>query len=233
MNASRLVASVGGYFVSTSDDAIAFHLYGGISTTVAVAGGKVALREISTYPWSGDIRIEVDPETPAEFTLKLRIPGWARGATASVNGEAVAATTTSGYLAITRRWQPGDIVALDLPMPPERIYAHPAVRGCRARALKRGPLVYCVEEADNPGGPVQRLQLPRTRELAIERRADLFDGIVTLTADAQRVDDADWDDTLYRPAPPAEVPTRLIALPYYLWNNRGKGSMMVWLPEIE
>ena len=88
MNSSRLVASVGGYFVSHSDDAIAFHLYGGISTSVALETGKVGLRETSTYPWSGDIRIEVEPEQPAEFALKLRIPGWARGATASVNGAA-------------------------------------------------------------------------------------------------------------------------------------------------
>ncbi len=80
MNSSRLVASVGGYFVSHSDDAIAFHLYGGISTEVALKSGKVGLREISTYPWSGDIRIEVEPEAPAEFALKLRIPGWARDA---------------------------------------------------------------------------------------------------------------------------------------------------------
>ena len=234
MNASRLVASVGGYFLSASDSAIALHLYGGISATVAVAGVKVALRETSIYPWSGAIRVEVNPEAPVDFSLKLRIPGWARGATATVNGAPAATTTTRGYLAIERRWRPGDTVALDLPMPPERIYAHPAVAADVGRAaLRRGPLVYCVEEADNPGGPVQRLRLPRTHELAIERRAELFGGIVAVTVDAQRVDDADWDDTLYRRAPPAQVPTRLIAVPYYLWNNRGAGTMTVWLPEIE
>ena len=168
MNSSRLVASVGGYFVSHSDDAIAFHLYGGISTEVELKTGKVALTETSTYPWSGAIRVEVDPEKPAEFTLKLRIPGWARGATAAVNGEAVAveAGVRNGYLSISRRWQSGDVVTLDLPMPPERIYAHPSVRMDVGRvALKRGPLVYCVEETDNPGGRVQRLRLPRGAEI--------------------------------------------------------------------
>src|SRR5262249_17878063 len=152
MNSSRLVASVGGYFVSASSDAIAFHLYGGISTSVQLASGRVGLREVSTYPWSGSIRIEVSPESPAEFTMKLRIPGWARGASASVNGKAVEveANSVNGYLSIKREWQSGDVIELELPMPPERIYAHPSVKENVGRvALKRGPLVYCVEEVDN------------------------------------------------------------------------------------
>ena len=167
MNSSRLVASVGGYFVSASDDAVAFHLYGGISTTVSLAGGKVFLRETSTYPWSGSIKIEVSPDAPAEFTVKLRIPGWAHDARASVGGHPVdvKASTANGYLSIKRVWNAGDTIELELPMPPERIYAHPSVKEDVGRvALKRGPLVYCVEEVDNPGGRVQQLELPRERE---------------------------------------------------------------------
>ena len=234
MNAARLVASVGGYFLSRSDDAIAFHLYGGISASIALAGGKVAIREVSTYPWSGDIRIEIEPEAPFAFALKLRIPGWARNAKASVNGEAVPVdgATADGYLTISRRWQAGDVVALELPMPAERVYAHPSVRMDVGRvALKRGPLVYCVEEADNPGGPVQRLKLRRPARVKPTQRADLFDGIVALTAEAVRLADGDWRDTLYRTVPPDEQPVTLTALPYYLWSNRGQGSMMVWLAE--
>jgi DUF1680 family protein len=234
MNSSRLVASVGSYFLSRSDDAVAFHLYGGISATVRLAGGQVALREVSAYPWSGDIRVEVNPETPFPFDLKLRIPGWTRNATASVNGTPVAVEqgTKDGYLRISRRWQAGDVVTLELPMPAQRIYAHPAVRMDVGRvALKRGPLVYCVEEADNPGGPVQRLKLPRQSTVKPERRSDLFGGIVTLTADATRLQESGWQSTLYRSDPPAEMPTTVTALPYYLWANRGAGSMLVWLPE--
>jgi DUF1680 family protein len=234
MNASRLIASVGSYFLSHSDNAIAFHLYGGISARVRLADGNVAIREISTYPWSGDIRVEVEPEGPFEFALKLRIPGWARGIKAAVNGAPIATEgkVEDGYLTISRRWAAGDRVTLELPMQPERIYAHPAVRMDVGRlALKRGPLVYCVEEADNPGGPVQRLKLPRGAPLKLEQRNDLFGGIVTLSADAVRLIGSDWKDALYRPDAPAEEPTNLTALPYYLWNNRGAGSMMVWLVE--
>jgi DUF1680 family protein len=233
MNASRLIASVGGYFLSHSDDAIAFHLYGGVSARVQLAGGSVTVRETSTYPWSGDINIEVEPGTPFAFGLKLRIPGWAHGFDVAVNGEPVAgAKAADGYLTISRRWAAGDRVSLVLPMPPERIYAHPAVRMDVGRfALKRGPLVYCVEEADNPGGPVQRLKLPRDVALQPQQRGDLFGGIVTLAGPGVRLDDAGWKETLYRPETPAESPTQVTALPYYLWNNRGPGSMLVWLVE--
>jgi DUF1680 family protein len=232
MNSSRLVASVGGYFLSHSEDAIAFHLYGGIFARLELAGGNVTLRETSTYPWSGDIKIEVEPEAPFEFALKLRIPGWVRGFKAAVNGQPVANTARDGYLTITRRWTAGDKVTLELPMPAERIYAHPSVRMNAGRvALKRGPLVYCIEEADNPGGPVQRLKLGRDAPLKVEQRGDLFDGIVTLASPGYRLSDDGWDDTLYRAAAPTEIPTKLTALPYYLWNNRGAGSMLVWLVE--
>lgn len=234
MNASRLVASVGGYFVSHSDDGIAFHLYGGITISVTLKSVKVALRETSAYPWSGDIRIVVEPEQAVEFTLYLRIPGWSRAAKASVNGQTVAVepSTKNGYLAVSRTWQAGDVVELDLPMPPERVYAHPSVRMDVGRvALKRGPLVYCVEQVDNSDGPVQRLRLPRRSKVRTEQRDDLFDGVVTLAADALRLNDLEWSDALYRSEPPTEERVTLTALPYYLWSNREKGSMTVWLAE--
>ena len=233
MNVSRLIASVGGYFVSHSDDAIAFHLYGGISTTVPLKTGKVALREVSNYPWSGAIDIHVEPESPATFDVKVRIPAWTKGAKVTVNGQPVdTAAAVNGYLNIHRLWTKGDVVSLDLPMPAERIYAHPAVRMDAGRvALKRGPLVYCLEEVDNPGGRVQRLRLPRDAELKSTTRADLFDGIVTIAAEAIAVKDEGWQHDLYRTSPPAEERATLTALPYYLWNNRQKGSMLVWVPE--
>lgn len=231
MNVSRLVASVGGYFVSRAEDGIAINLYGGISTTIETAGTRVALRETSNYPWSGDIRIAVDPEADARFELKLRIPGWCRGARVTLNGQAVTGSPVDGYLTIDRVWHKGDVVTLDLPMPAERIYAHPGVIMDVGRVtLKRGPLVYCVEEADNPGGRVQRLRLPRNAGVRIETREDLFDGIVTLSADAVAITESDWS-TLYRTTPSSEGPATLTALPYYLWANRGQGSMMVWIPE--
>lgn len=232
MNVSRLVASVGGYFLSTAKDGVAFHLYGGISSQVEVAGTKVALKEVSNYPWSGAIAIHVNPASPAAFDVKLRIPSWCRAPKVSVNGQAVdMGSVENGYLTIHRTWSKGDSIALDLPMPPERLYAHPGVIMDAGRvALKRGPLVYCVEEADNPGGRVQRLKLPRSAEITATERKDLFDGVVTLTAPATAIDETRWSG-LYRAEPPREETATLTAIPYYLWANRGQGSMMVWVPE--
>ena len=232
MNVSRLVASVGGYFLSTGADGIAFHLYGGLEANVAIGGTKVALRETSDYPWSGDIRIEVDPEAPAAFDLKLRVPGWAKGAKATVNGEPIALAIKKDYATIYRPWSKGDVVALSLPMPAERLYAHPNVRMDIGRvALRRGPLIYCVEEADNPGQSVQTLELSRASPIDAKWRADLFDGAMTLTAPAERLVPGDAEGALYSAMPPAAQDRTLTAIPYYLWANREPGSMQVWIAE--
>ena len=231
MNVSRLVASVGGYFLSTAPDGIAVHLYGGIAAELKMGDRAVRLRETSNYPWSGEVKLEIDPDKPTPFDLKLRIPGWCRGATLRVNGENYPLAPVNGYATINRLWTKGDVVLLDLPMPPTRIYANPGVLTDAGRvALKRGPLVYCVEEADNRGGRVQRFRLPREAALSAASRADLFDGVVTISADAQAVDEREFAP-LYRTDPPIEGPATMTAIPYYLWANRGQGSMVVWVPE--
>jgi DUF1680 family protein len=229
MNVSRLVASVGGYFLSTRDDAVAVHLYGGFAAKPTINGVGVSLKEMSDYPWSGDIRIEIDPETPTTFELKLRIPGWAKSAALAVNGEPIALNVTRGYASMARPWSAGDVVTLSLEMPAERLYAHPNVRIDVGRvALRRGPLIYCVEEVDN-GGPVQPLALPRAAPLEVER-GEVFDGAVLVKAAAKRLAPA-ADGALYSAFPPAANDATLTALPYFLWANREPGSMEVWIAE--
>jgi DUF1680 family protein len=234
MNVSRLVASVGGYFYSTGKDVLAVHLYGGNSASVDIGGRKVKVKETSNYPWSGKIALAINPEAASEFTVKLRIPGWVRNPTARVNGAGidVSANVKDGYLAIRRTWKAGDVIDLELPMPVERVYAHPSVKADIGRAaLKRGPLVYCAEQVDNPAVPVEAIRLPRKAKLATRERADLFDGIVTVTAEGMAANAGDWKDELYRSEPPGENPQSWTAVPYYLWNNREPGKMLVWIPE--
>src|SRR5208337_1697555 len=180
-----------------------------------LAGTKVALSETSAYPWSGEVAIAIEPEGPAAFDLKLRIPGWAKGATAAVNGEKVALAPVNGYATIRRQWRKGDGVTLDLAMPAERLYAHPNVRMDVGRAaLRRGPLIYCVEEADNPGGPVQSLTLPRSASVDATWRDDLFGGTMTLTANAERLISGGGAGELYSTTPPAGRHAVVTALPY-------------------
>ncbi len=231
MNVARLLASVAGYFYALAEGEVAVHLYGGATTTLAVAGGQVTLTETSTYPWSGAITLAIDPDSPRTFTLALRIPAWATGATASLNGTELPMTPERGYLKILRRWAAGDRVALNLPMSPERLHAHPDVRQDRGRvALRRGPLVYCVEGRD-VAGPVAHHRLPPTAPLATTWRDDLLGGIATITAPAQRVDAETWGNALYRSTPAPERPSPLTAVPYCLWCNRGPNPMQVWLAE--
>jgi DUF1680 family protein len=143
----------------------------------------------------------------------------------------IALTATNGYATIHRVWRKGDAVTLNLKMPAERLYAHPNVRMDTGRAaLRRGPLIYWVEEADNPGGSVQALSLPRSARLDVAWRADLFGGAMTLKASAKRLVPGNESGALYSPEPPAARDVALVALPYHLWANRKPGSMQVWVP---
>lgn len=229
MNASRLIASVAGYFCSTGPGLLALHLYGGIDATLDVDGAKLRLSERSSYPYDGVIEAVLGLDAPQRFTLAMRVPDWAKGAAAAINGAAVSASAEKGYLRINREWQDGDRVTLDLPMPPERVWAHPEVAADRGRvALRRGPLVYCVEAADTP--QIAQLALPRDARLT-DSRCDIFGGITTIHAQAEMPDTAAWGDALYRTDPPRITGVAMTAIPYFLWNNRGTNVMQVWLRE--
>lgn len=231
MNVARLVASVAGYFFGSSEDEVAVHLYGGAETKLPVSGGHVSLRETSNYPWDGAIKVELDPEGTSEFTLSLRVPAWCEGATASVNGDAITVAPERGYLKIRRDWAKGDVVELNLPMTPERSYAHPDVRHDAGRvALRRGPLVYCLEQHDN-AEPVNRIRLPKDAELTARFDPDLLGGISVIEGPALAEDGAAWGNELYRKARAKDVSTNLMAVPYYIWCNRGSNAMQVWVQE--
>ena len=228
MNVARLVASVGGYVFGVAGDEIALHLYGGAETTLAVAGTSVRVAEQSLYPWDGAIRVAVEPDRPAEFTLSLRIPSWCQGATLAINGAPVTVTPERGYARLRRVWQAGDVVTLDLPMRAERLYAHPDVKADVGRvALRRGPLVYCLEGQDQPA-PLDRIRLPRGGVLASRFRSDLLGGVAVIEASGLA---AQTVDALYRTEPVPEQPVPLMAVPYYIWCNRGPNPMQVWIRE--
>jgi uncharacterized protein len=234
MNVSRLVASVGNYFYSRNGNTIAVHLYGSNTASIKLDGANVSLKQVADYPWSGKISLEVHPEIKSEFTLKLRVPGWARGAKFKLNGRGInhRAVMDRGYAAIRRSWKKGDIVTIDLPMPVERIYAHPRVRQDVGRvALKRGPLVFCVEGADNPGVDLGMVKLVADRPINALLDESLFGGTVRLWTSALVPDQSEWTGKLYKSDLMAAKKTTLSALPYYLWCNRGSNRMLVWVPE--
>jgi DUF1680 family protein len=233
MNVSRLVASAGGYFYSVRPGAAAVHLYGSSRATLRVNDNAVRLRQESDYPWSGHVKITVDLEAPLQFTLKLRVPGWARSAAVKVAGQPLPqAAPQQGYLDVDRTWQPGDVVELDLPMPVERVHANPLVQADAGRVcLRRGPLVYCVEQVDHPEAAIGLLRLPGDAPLQARVRDDLFGGIVAIAAQAQALGGDAPGAPLYAAQPFAARSAALTAIPYFLWNNRGANRMQVWLPQ--
>jgi uncharacterized protein len=232
MNVARLIASIGGYFYSVGKDLVAVHLYCSNTAQLTVAGREVCIRQETDYPWSGAVRITVEPDGDADFALRLRVPDGRAPRGILVNGTRADFGLMKGYAVIARTWHAGDIVSLDLQMPLERIYAHPAVKMDVGRVcLKRGPLIYCVEGADNPGISPIRTRLARDAKIEDRRRPDLFGGIVTLAAAVTTPRTADWNGELYRSRPVAWDPTVLELIPYYLWDNREPGEMLVWLAE--
>ncbi|HSK09104.1 MAG TPA: beta-L-arabinofuranosidase domain-containing protein [Vicinamibacterales bacterium] len=237
-NVARVLSSVPGYFYAAADDRVYVNLYAQGSAKVKAHGTDVEIRQATEYPWKGDIVVEIAPARPVDFTLNLRIPGWALNRPVpsdlytyteaaadapvlTVNGEDVPLDIQKGYAAVRRTWTAGDRVRLTLPMPVRRVVAHEAVEADRGRvAVERGPLVYCAEGPDN-GGRVSNLVLPDTAVLAAEARPDLLNGVVVITGEGQAVSEKGGK------AVTTTKPVTLI--PYYAWANRGAGEMAVWL----
>jgi DUF1680 family protein len=232
-NLARILASLEQYLYAQSDDEIVVHLYAQSEAQFEIGGQTVTLRQETSYPWDGQVAIKVAPQAEAEFTLCLRLPGWCQSPHISVNGETVepAGSTESGYLRLRRTWRPDDTIALALPMPVERIYAHPAVRADVGQvALRRGPIVYCFEQTDS-AAPLDRVVLAFDAPLIARSEPELLDGVVVVEAEAEALDEAGWDGALYLSSRPQTQPVKLRGIPYFAWDNREPGAMTVWVRE--
>jgi len=232
-NIARLFASLGGYVASASKDALALHLYAAGDLKADLGGKEVKLSVDTKYPWDGRVRIRVSLKDPAAFSLCLRLPAWCARPQLSLGGKrlAISRMEKAGYAHVARTWRDGDAVELDLPMEVQRLSAHPSVRQASGMvALRRGPIVYCLEECDN-GADLADISLPRSSKLAAHWEKSLLGGCVTLTGKALRRDRKGWDGLLYRPSPSRRKTASLKAVPYCLWDNRKEGEMRVWIRE--
>ena len=231
-NIARLVASLGSYIYQVADDEIAVHLFAESEARVELANGaRFVLRQKTDYPWSGDISIAIEPEAPARFAVSLRIPAWARGAGLSVNGEAVAldGVGADGYARIEREWHKGDTLALTLPLEPRLLRAHPSVRQDAGRvAIMRGPLVYCLEGADNGAGLNSVLLQKGLGKAQTASIADLR-GAIAIDLPVLREQAEGWGEALYAEKTPQTEKSQARMVPYHLWDNRAPGEMLVWL----
>lgn len=229
-NEARTLACLGGYAYATSDQAIWVNLYIQGSMNANVRGKQVKLEVTTDYPWDGLVSLKPRTDSPVQFQLRLRVPAWCTGATVAVNGQALSEPAAElGYLVLDREWKTGDVVELNLPMPAQRIVAHPSVKEDRGlAAIQRGPLVYCLEGCDQTE-PLADLVVPLETGLQPEQRPNLLGGVVVLQGMAKAATVQDWTAKLYQSAPVLRsVP--IVAIPYYAWDNRQACPMEVWLP---
>ena len=231
-NVVRLLPKIGRYVYAQRDTAIYVNLYIAGTTRLKAKRASIELTQQTRYPWDGHVRLTVNRCEEEKFDLWLRIPGWCKDRRTpgglyraagsdrqettialKVNGRQIdAGRLVKGYLRISRQWKPGDVVELTLPMPVRRVYAHPNVKADAGRvALQRGPIVYCVEGVDH-GGRVRDLILPPDAKLTAEHRPDLLGGVTVIKGLARDG-------------------RKILAVPYYAWDNRAGGEMAVWLPE--
>lgn len=205
---SRFLPSIGNYIYGTSDKALWVNLFIGNTTEVTIDGKKVVMKQETDYPWDGLVKLTVTSEQPLGKELRIRIPGWCKSYTLSVNGNKVDSTTDKGYTVI-KEWKTGDLIVLNMDMPVEKVSADPRVRqNTGKRALQRGPLVYCLEETDNAKGFAD-LALTPTSSFEVKDEPDNLGGIRSIKAISN-------GQTLH-------------FIPYYAWDNREAGKMKVWI----
>ncbi|MFJ2889182.1 glycoside hydrolase family 127 protein [Streptomyces sp. NPDC087305] len=234
-NVMRLLASLEHYLASGDEQGLQIHQF----TTGRHSHGGMSVRAETDYPWHGTIALTVEDTPDRPWTLSLRIPQWCREFRVQVGElsyDETDAPVDDGWLRLERAWAPGDSVVLELALEPRLTAADPrvdAVRGCAA--IERGPLVYCLEQVDVPGGGLDDIVLDPTRPLAVKHRPDLLGGVTTVVAAGYRrnlAEDGSWWP--YRAAGPEAAPAgdlvELTAIPYHAWANRQDGSMRVWLP---
>jgi uncharacterized protein len=232
-NIMRTIASLSSLLATSRDDGVQLHQYASSTITAELPSGQAKLAVATNYPWDGRVEITVQAAPDQDWTLALRIPGWCGNAKALVGGTGTAEACEPGtYLCLRRRWRAGASVVLDLPMPVRRPVAHErvdAVRGCAA--VERGPLVYCLEQADHPAGvPVDDVRLADGDGTATWH-PDLLGGVTAVQLTGSTTP---GPAPLYQPDSAghgqAGRPVRLTAIPYFAWANRGPGPMRVWVP---
>ncbi|WP_101262993.1 glycoside hydrolase family 127 protein [Labilibaculum filiforme] len=235
-NLVRTVAKLSGWAYSKSENGIAVNLFGGnkLSTTL-LDGSKLELSQVTNYPWEGVINITVDKCKKDAFDVLLRIPRWAKGTSIKVNGESTTIDAKEGQFAsINRKWKKGDVISIDMPMEIAMVEGHTRIEEVRNQvAIKRGPIVYCIESADLPEGTkITDVYLSAENEMKAVYKKDLLDGVTVIETEVL-IRTNNNDETMYKKVEKPEFTkykTQLV--PNYAWSNRGQGEMTVFMPII-
>jgi len=241
-NMTRFMPSVPGYVYAQRGNSIYVNLYVANNAEINLPVGKVAISQETEYPWKGNVRLLVNQSPAQSFTVMMRIPGWAKqeavpgslyeflqkqkpAIEVKLNGKPVTYTIDKGYISLNRKWKKGDRVDISLPMEIEKVLANDKVKDDQQRfALQRGPLVYCLEGADNLDSAVRNIVVPQSAEFSASFEPQLLNGVMVLQAKGTSTKRQVNSDALIRSTQTVK------AIPYYSWNNRGAGEMEVWIP---
>ncbi len=237
-NLERVLASLPGYFYSTSATGVYVNLYDNSHLDWHLENGAgLKIDQTTRYPWGNTVEIVVTPAASSEFGVFLRVPEWSRATEFAVNGKQVKGARPGEYFEIRRQWRSGDRIDIKFDMAARLTRANSLVREDAGRiAVERGPLVYCIESADQPGiGSLFDAELTALSEPFRENvDAGLLGGVLVLGHKGVVAEKPLEDEPLYEPAtrsaPPPFKLADLSFIPYYAWANRGLTSMEVWVP---
>lgn len=231
-NASRFLASVPKYIYckSATDDTLYVNLFVSSQMSTIVNKKEIQITQQTAYPWEGEVTFEISVTEPIHCDLKIRTPSWAEEVTIEINGNVVSSDSGGRYVSLDRTWETGDEVRLSAPMTVKLIKAHPEIRRNLGRvAIQRGPLVYCLEEVDNPSS-VRTLNLGSADSFEDIFRPDLLGGVTIIRGNASSTSQQNWNGSLYTSESELDKePTDFFAVPYYSWGDRGPGEMAVWV----
>ncbi|MBL7742598.1 MAG: glycoside hydrolase family 127 protein, partial [Chitinophagaceae bacterium] len=224
---------VNNYMYSIGEKGLYINMYGGSTLNTELHDGStIKLDQTTNYPWDGKIVITIKEATDKPVNIYLRIPGWSKGYSLKINNSyPKVKDRDSGFVIAGRKWNAGDKIELDLTMPVTLIESNPLVEETRNRvAVKRGPVVYCLESTDLPGKSVFDIVLPASIKLQPVNMKVADGNVVALTGQARVLQRNDWKNTLYKELNTNTQPVAIKLIPYYAWANRGKTDMTVWLP---
>ena len=231
-NIARLIASLGGYHYTAGENEVAVHLYAESSATIDLGGQDLHITQETNYPWDGSVKITVSTVIPATFTLALRIPSWCENWSVAVAGSPSGTVPVeNGYALVTRDWGAQDTVELELSMPVTRVKGssgNPYTAG--RSAIQRGPLVYCLEEADNEDR-LHEIVLPSDAEMTLVPWKGFRSEYMTLDGIGTRQRVSPPDGYPYAAASINATEQKITAIPYFAWANRTAGEMTVWVRE--
>jgi len=247
-NICRFIPSIPGYVYAVKELNVFVNLFLPNQCALDVNGKRVKLSQKTSYPWDGDITLTVDENRAGEFSLKIRVPGWAdnqvvpsdlytfcdchaAGYSFRVTTSDGRIATTSrlertgdGYMTMKRKWKKGDRVEIHFDMPARTVRAHKAVRADVGRVcVLRGPLVYCAEHPDNSFN-LNSVLVSRQPSFTMSETTIAGTQVKTLQTLVQTLS---YDDAGRLTISDAT----LTLIPYYAWAHRGRGQMAVWLPQ--